>query len=44
MTTSDWRARAAAAGGTLFTCEKHPAEGKGGVAVSNHPLASAAGA
>jgi len=44
MTTSDWRVRAEAAGGTIFTCEKQPARGKGGVAVSNHPLASAAGA
>ena len=40
MTTFDWRARA----GTVFTCEKQPARGRSGMAVSNHPLASAAGA
>ncbi len=40
MTTPDWRARA----GTLFACEKHPALGRNGMVVSNHPLASAAGA
>lgn len=40
MTTSDWRARA----GTPFACEKHPATGRNGMVVSNHPLASAAGA
>ncbi|OYX43966.1 MAG: gamma-glutamyltransferase [Rhodobacterales bacterium 32-67-9] len=26
-----------------FTCEKHPATGKGGMVVTNHPLGSAAG-
>jgi gamma-glutamyltranspeptidase/glutathione hydrolase len=36
---STWRQRA----GTLFECEKQPASSKAGVAVSNHPLASAAG-
>jgi gamma-glutamyltranspeptidase/glutathione hydrolase len=36
---STWRERA----GTLFTCEKQPAHGRWGMAVSNHPLASAAG-
>jgi gamma-glutamyltranspeptidase/glutathione hydrolase len=36
---SSWRGRA----GTLFTCEKQPAHGRNGMAVSNHPLASAAG-
>ena len=40
MTKSNWRDRA----GTPFTCEKQPARGKSGMAVSNHPLASAAGA
>ena len=39
MTSSNWRARAA----TIFTCEKRPAQGSDGMAVSNHPLASAAG-
>lgn len=39
MTKSNWRARA----GTLFSCEKQPAHGRSGMAVSNHPLASAAG-
>jgi gamma-glutamyltranspeptidase / glutathione hydrolase len=39
MTMSSWRERA----GTLFTCEKQPAEGRSGMVVSNHPLASAAG-
>lgn len=39
MTQSTWRARA----GTHFTCEKQPAHGPAGMAVSNHPLASAAG-
>ncbi|MCF8533023.1 MAG: gamma-glutamyltransferase [Reyranella sp.] len=39
MTKSSWRERA----GTKFTCEKQPAHGKSGMAVSNHPLASAAG-
>jgi len=37
---TNWRDRA----GTKFTCEKQPARGKSGMAVSNHPLASAAGA
>src|SRR5208282_2596615 len=40
MTTSDWRARA----GATFVCEKRPAHGARGMAVTNHPLASAAGA
>ena len=40
MTPSGWRARA----GTDFTCEKHPARGRRGMVVSNHALASAAGA
>ena len=39
MTKSSWRERA----GTVFHCEKQPARGKSGMAVSNHPLASAAG-
>jgi gamma-glutamyltranspeptidase/glutathione hydrolase len=39
MSISNWRERA----GTLFTCEKQPAHGRSGMAVSNHPLASAAG-
>ena len=39
MTSSSWRDRAA----TTFTCEKRPAQGSAGMAVSNHPLASAAG-
>lgn len=39
MTKSTWRERA----GTVFTCEKQPAHGPRGMAVSNHPLASAAG-
>ena len=39
MTQSTWRERA----GTPFTCEKQPAQGPRGMAVSNHPLASAAG-
>jgi gamma-glutamyltranspeptidase / glutathione hydrolase len=40
MTETDWRARAA----TRFTCEKHPARGRRGMVVTNHALASAAGA
>jgi gamma-glutamyltranspeptidase/glutathione hydrolase len=40
MTQADWRARA----GTIFSCEKHPALGRRGMIVSNHALASAAGA
>lgn len=39
MTKSTWRERA----GTPFTSEKQPAHGPRGMAVSNHPLASAAG-
>ena len=35
----DWRERAA----TQFACEKQPAQGRSGMVVSNHPLASAAG-
>jgi gamma-glutamyltranspeptidase/glutathione hydrolase len=38
--TKDWRSRA----GTTFTCEKKIASGSRGMVVSNHPLASAAGA
>jgi gamma-glutamyltranspeptidase/glutathione hydrolase len=40
LTTADWRSRAA----TTFTCEKRPASGTRGMVVTNHPLASAAGA
>ena len=40
MTKSNWRERA----GTKFICEKQPAHGRSGMAVSNHPLASVAGA
>src|SRR3984957_4153172 len=40
MPETDWRTRA----GTKFQCEKHPATGKRGMVVTNHPLASAAGA
>jgi gamma-glutamyltranspeptidase / glutathione hydrolase len=40
MAESDWRARA----GTHFTAEKRPATGSRGMVVTNHPLASAAGA
>ena len=36
----DWRSRA----GSPFTPEKHPATGSRGMVVTNHPLASAAGA
>jgi gamma-glutamyltranspeptidase / glutathione hydrolase len=36
---TDWRTRA----GTIFRCEKQPATGTRGMAVTNHPLASAAG-
>src|ERR1700730_4643549 len=36
----NWRDRTA----TTFTCEKQPAHGSRGMVVSNHPLASAAGA
>jgi gamma-glutamyltranspeptidase/glutathione hydrolase len=38
--TVDWRDRA----GTDFVCQKRPASGSRGMVVSNHPLASAAGA
>ena len=38
--TRDWRDRA----GTQFSCQKQPASGSRGMVVSNHPLASAAGA
>ena len=40
MTDTGWRARA----GTQFDCEKQPASGARGMVVTNHPLASAAGA
>ena len=40
MPHADWRSRA----GTVFTCEKQPATGTRGTVVTNHPLASAAGA
>ena len=40
MPHSDWRSRA----GATFTCEKQPATGSRGMVVTNHPLASAAGA
>lgn len=36
----DWRSRA----GATFECQKRPASGSRGMVVSNHPLASAAGA
>jgi gamma-glutamyltranspeptidase/glutathione hydrolase len=39
MPHADWRSRA----GTVFTCEKQPANGTRGMVVTNHPLASAAG-
>jgi gamma-glutamyltranspeptidase / glutathione hydrolase len=38
--TGNWRDRA----GTTFNCQKQPASGSRGMVVSNHPLASAAGA
>jgi gamma-glutamyltranspeptidase / glutathione hydrolase len=38
--TGNWRDRAA----TAFNCQKSPASGSRGMVVSNHPLASAAGA
>ncbi|HEX9471470.1 MAG TPA: gamma-glutamyltransferase, partial [Bradyrhizobium sp.] len=38
--TGNWRDRAA----TTFVCQKQPASGSRGMVVSNHPLASAAGA
>lgn len=40
MPRTVWRARA----GTTFACEKHPALGRRGMVITNHPLASAAGA
>jgi gamma-glutamyltranspeptidase/glutathione hydrolase len=40
MTQQSWRARA----GTVFETEKRPARGSRGMVVTNHPLASAAGA
>ena len=40
MTSSAWRSRA----GTTFDCEKRSATGHRGMVVTNHPLASAAGA
>src|SRR5262249_8840002 len=40
MSRPDWRTRA----GTVFTTEKRPASGSRGMVVTNHPLASAAGA
>src|SRR6204780_504578 len=40
MSQSNWRERA----GTTFQCENQPATGKRGMIVTNHPLASAAGA
>src|SRR5579862_6330715 len=40
MTSIHWRTHA----GTTFTCEKRPATGHRGMVVTNHPLASAAGA
>src|SRR4030081_3592937 len=38
--TGSWRDRT----GTHFECKKQPASGSRGMVVSNHPLASAAGA
>ena len=38
--SGNWRDRA----GTVFDCQKQPASGSRGMVVSNHPLASAAGA
>ena len=38
--TGNWRDRT----GTVFECQKRPASGSRGMVVSNHPLASAAGA
>ena len=40
MSETGWRARA----GATFRCEKQPATGQRGMVVTNHPLASAAGA
>lgn len=47
--STDWRASAGtmnwrASAGTTFQCEKRPATGARGMVVTNHPLASAAGA
>ena len=38
--TGNWRDRTA----TVFQCQKQPASGSRGMVVTNHPLASAAGA
>jgi gamma-glutamyltranspeptidase / glutathione hydrolase len=38
--TAHWRDRT----GTAFECQKQPASGSRGMVVSNHPLASSAGA
>ena len=40
MTQPNWRTHA----GTMFQTEKHPTTGRRGMVVTNHPLASAAGA
>src|SRR6266852_1692148 len=40
MTSNHWRDRT----DTVFACQKRPASGSRGMVVSNHPLASAAGA
>ena len=40
MSETNWRMRAT----TVFHCEKQPGVGSRGMVVSNHPLASAAGA
>ena len=40
VTPAGWRDRA----GTVFNCEKQSVHASRGVVVSNHPLASAAGA
>src|SRR3954467_3209183 len=39
MSQHNWRQRA----GSPFKCEKQPAQGRSGMVVTNHPLASAAG-
>src|SRR6476620_12549433 len=39
MSDGSWRQLA----GTTFKCEKQPAQGRNGMVVTNHPLASAAG-
>jgi gamma-glutamyltranspeptidase/glutathione hydrolase len=45
MSQSDWRSRAGTTfAGTTFECEKQPALARRGMAVTNHPLASAAAA